>query len=142
MIKFSARIFDASADSTIAAVALFSTSIRCHTPWMMVALLFFIEHFFETLVAQRFAATKIDFSARAVPRMVLWRSNIQFSRCSFVGSLRCYVTALYEVTVYEIVVVDTSKVELAVSFINLFTGYSDIVQSLSSGGMTEHLLEE
>ena len=37
---------------------------------------------------------------------------------------------------------DASKVEVAVCFVNLFAGDSDIVQSLSSGGVTKHLLEK
>ena len=36
----------------------------------------------------------------------------------------------------------TSEVEVAVGFINLFAGDSDIVQSLSGGGVAKHLLEK
>ena len=53
-----------------------------------------------------------------------------------------YRVTLHNGTIHKIVVGDASKVEVAVGFINLFAGDSDIVQSLSGGGVTEHLLEK
>ena len=53
-----------------------------------------------------------------------------------------YHIALHDGAIHKVVVGDTSEVEIAVGFINLFAGDSDIVQSLGGGGMAEHLLEE
>lgn len=53
-----------------------------------------------------------------------------------------YRVTLHDGTIHEVVVGDASKVEVAVCFVNLFAGDSDIVQSLSSGGVTKHLLEK
>ena len=53
-----------------------------------------------------------------------------------------YRVTLHDGTIHKVVVGDASKVEVAVGFINLFAGDSDIVQSLSGGGMAEHLLEK
>lgn len=43
-----------------------------------------------------------------------------------------YRVTLHDGTIHEVVVGDASKVEVAVCFVNLFAGDSDIVQSLSS----------
>ena len=46
------------------------------------------------------------------------------------------------IAIYQIVVVDAAEVEVPIGFINLFTGDTDVIQSLSSSGVTEYLLEE
>ena len=49
---------------------------------------------------------------------------------------------LTDIAIHQIVVVDATEVEHPVGFINLLAGDSDVVQRLSGGGVTEHLLEE
>ena len=56
--------------------------------------------------------------------------------------LRRYRVALHQVAVNQVVAGDASKVEVTVRFVNLFTGDTNVVQSLCSCGMAEHLLEE
>lgn len=56
--------------------------------------------------------------------------------------LRSYHRAFHQVAVNQVVVVNASEVEVTVSLVNLFAGNTDIVQSLCSCGMAEHLLEE
>lgn len=53
-----------------------------------------------------------------------------------------YCVTLHDGTIHKVVVGDASEVEVTVGFVNLFAGDSDIVQSLSGGRVTEHLLEE
>lgn len=50
--------------------------------------------------------------------------------------------ALYKVAIDQIIVVYATEVHVTVSFINLFAGDTNIVQSLSGSGVTEHLLEK
>ena len=50
--------------------------------------------------------------------------------------------AFSNVAIDQIVVVDATEIEAPVCFINFFAGDTDVVQSLSSGRMTEHLLEK
>lgn len=56
--------------------------------------------------------------------------------------LRHQRLAFSNITIDQIVVVDATEIEISVCFINFFTGDTDVVQSLSSGRVTEHLLEE
>ena len=58
------------------------------------------------------------------------------------GRLCGYRVTLHDGAIHKVVVGDTSKVEVAVCFVNLFASDSDIVQSLSGGGVAKHLLEE
>ena len=50
--------------------------------------------------------------------------------------------AFSNVAIDQIVVVDATEIEVPVCFINFFAGDTDVVQSLSSGRVTEHLLEK
>lgn len=50
--------------------------------------------------------------------------------------------AFSDIAIDQIVVVDATEIEISVCFINFFTGDTDVVQSLSSGRVTEHLLKE
>ena len=50
--------------------------------------------------------------------------------------------AFSNVAIDQIVVVDATEIEAPVCFINLFAGDADVVQSLSSGGVTKYLLEK
>lgn len=56
--------------------------------------------------------------------------------------LRHQRLAFSNIAIDQIVVVDATEIEIPVCFINFFTGDTDVVQSLSSGRVTEHLLEE
>ena len=47
-----------------------------------------------------------------------------------------------DVAIDQIVVVDATEIEAPVCFINFFAGDTDVVQSLSSGGVTKYLLEK
>ena len=58
------------------------------------------------------------------------------------GRLCGYRVTLHDGAIHKVVVGDASEVEVTVCFVNLFAGDSDIVQSLSGGGVTEHLLEQ
>lgn len=58
------------------------------------------------------------------------------------GRLCGYRVTLHDGAIHKVVVGDASEVEVTVCFVNLFAGDSDIVQSLSGGGVTEHLLEK
>lgn len=66
---------------------------------------------------------------------------MRLSRCSRWSSGHQNLS-LSNVTIDQIVVVDAAEVEVPIGFINLFTGDTDVIQSLSSGGVTEYLLEE
>lgn len=49
---------------------------------------------------------------------------------------------LDDIAIDEVVASGTSEVELLVSILNLFTSDADVVQSLSCGGVTHHLLQK
>ena len=49
---------------------------------------------------------------------------------------------LDDIAVNEVVAGCATQVQLPIGFLNLFTGNSDIVQSLSCGGVPHHLLEK
>ena len=58
------------------------------------------------------------------------------------GRLCGYCVTLHDGAIHKVVVGDASEVKVAVGFVNLFASDSDIVQSLSGGGVAKHLLEE
>ena len=66
---------------------------------------------------------------------------MRLSRCSRWSSGHQNL-GLSNVAIDQIVVVDAAEVEVPIGFINLFTGDTDVIQSLGSGGVTEYLLEE
>jgi len=66
---------------------------------------------------------------------------MRLSRCSRWSS-RHQNLSLSNVTIDQIVVIDAAEVEVPIGFINLFAGDADVVQSLSSGGVTKYLLEK
>ena len=70
----------------------------------------------------------------------LRRFNCQGAECWI--RLRCEGISLHQTAIHEIVACLTSKIQLPISFIDLLAGDPDIVQSLSRGGVTEHLLKE
>lgn len=66
---------------------------------------------------------------------------MRLSRCSR-WALGHQNLSLSNVTIDQIVVVDAAEVEVPIGFINLFTGNTDVIQSLSGGGVTKYLLEK
>ena len=66
---------------------------------------------------------------------------MRLSRCSRWSSGHQNLS-LSNIAVNQIVVIDAAEVEVPIGFINLFTGDTDVVQSLSGGGVAEYLLEE
>ena len=66
---------------------------------------------------------------------------MRLSRCSRWSSGHQNLS-LSNITIYQIVVVDAAEVEVPIGFINLFTGDADVIQSLSSSGVTKYLLEK
>lgn len=66
---------------------------------------------------------------------------MRLSRCSRWSSGHQNLS-LSNIAVNQIVVIDATEVEVPIGFINLFTGDTDVIQSLSGGGVTEYLLEE
>ena len=56
--------------------------------------------------------------------------------------LTYHIIVLYDIAIYEVVMVRATEVELLISFFNFLTGNTDIVQSLSRRRMVEYLLKK
>ena len=56
--------------------------------------------------------------------------------------LTYHIIVLYDIAIYEVVMVRATEVQLLISFFNFLTGNTDIVQSLSRRRMVEYLLKK